>query len=80
MLTSAASLIGDTQLRVIDESVTHGERRSPQKVRFVDETPCLPQSKVGLVNQRGRLQRVPRAKTCARATRNAPQLLIESRK
>jgi hypothetical protein len=65
---------------MINESVSHRERRSPQKMGFIDESARLSESQVGLMYQRRGLQGLPCAKTCAGSLRYAPELLVEGRK
>jgi len=79
VLTSAAALFRQPRLRMIDDGVSHRERRSAKEVRFIRKTARLTQAKVGLVNQCRRLQGMPRPESSPRPMRDAPQLLVEGR-
>lgn len=77
VLAAAPALFGKSRLRVIDDGVTHRQRRSAQEMGFVDEAARLSEAQIGFVNECRGLQRLPGSEARPGPVGDAPQLLVE---
>ncbi len=79
MRLTATAFLSESRRRVIDERVTHRERRGPQKVRLICKTAGFAQAQIGLVHQGRGLQGVVATQARPSPLRHLLQLVIKRR-